>query len=128
MKYDEETGLAFPKNPREKAPYYLRWMGGQVCVVSEQSGAIPHHGKWKGNGGTAYKSSDFMTLPLIAKYHDYESPEGFHRNPKEWERLHGPQTMHIRRQLNQAFSEGVITIKIRNKYLKKCDELDLKNL
>lgn len=60
-----------------KDPNYLKFVRGQDCCSCGISGPCtkegridPHH-YMEGHGGTALKVSDYWTVPLCRKCHDY---------------------------------------------------------
>jgi len=69
---DEVKFMPNPKKPPERSQTYLDFIRGKSCCSCGAVKTEPHHWAPKGRGGgMGSKCSDYRTVPLCRKCHDY---------------------------------------------------------
>ena len=96
-----------PKNKRVESKAYLEWVATLPCIEcgAADGTVVAHHLKGRIaplSGGTGYKASDWLTMPLCHECHD-----AMHRGDYE---LMDWQGIFILKTLDKAFNEGIIEI------------------
>lgn len=72
---------------------YLGRVAELPCVAC---GAWPVHVHHRTGAGFGLKASDYDTMPLCPKHHQFGNyGVAIHAGEQEWERLHGTQEQHI---------------------------------
>lgn len=102
---DDEPPASFMKRPkliRWQNTNYLKWVKSQQCCGCDMPADDPHHIIGHGQGGMGTKAHDLFTIPLCRKCHDE-----LHRDPKEWERIHGSQVVLLFKFLDRSIGLGV---------------------
>lgn len=96
--------MALERKAKAREHKYLDWIRSQECCVCGGESEA-HHVKIKGLhlGGMGMKGPHLFSIPLCHTHH-----MSFHRDPKEWENLHGTQTFYLLKTLAVAEMAGLI--------------------
>lgn len=97
--------MSFPKSKRMENRKYLNWVATHKCAACgiHDETIVPHHLKHiyqQLSGGTGYKASDWLTMPLCFSCHDKI------HNGSRW--LIEYQPFMILSTVDNAFREGII--------------------
>ena len=70
--YDEANFISLPKSKPDRDSDYLKFIRSKSCCSCHSKQSEPHHWAPKGRGGRmGSKCSDYRTVPLCRKCHDY---------------------------------------------------------